>query len=96
MENKLAEQSSSNYRGDDTDRNIPVVDVVHSINLLACTVSDHKWWCKIQGRGKYNYYVPNRGLELECHKPSDPLGGGLHVWGQLNRHSRRAAQNSWY
>jgi len=46
-ENELTEQSSGSYRGNDTYVEIPIVDVVHSVNLLARTVSDHKQRRKI-------------------------------------------------
>ena len=66
--------------------------MIHSINLLAFIVSDRKSWCGIWAE-EYNYYVPNRGLELEYHEPDDPLGGYLLSWGQIKRHPRGGVHN---
>ena len=41
-ENKLTEQGSDRYGGNDTHKRIPVVDVEHSVCLLACLVRDRK------------------------------------------------------
>lgn len=70
--------------------------MIHSINLLVPVVSDRKWWCEVQVGGRHNYYVRNRSLELEDHKPSDPPGSELQGWGQLNRHSGGVIHNPPY
>ena len=44
QENKLTEPGRNGYRGDDAYPRILIVDVVHSISLLACIVSDRRWW----------------------------------------------------
>ena len=41
-ENELTEQSQDGYRGNDTHKGIFTVDVVHSVSLLACVISDRE------------------------------------------------------
>ena len=43
-ENKLTKQSHVNNRGNDTYIKIPIIDVVHSINLSVPFVSDPERW----------------------------------------------------
>ena len=49
-ENQLTEQGNDDYRGSNTHPIIPIVDMVHSMNLLVCIVSVRKWRGGVQVR----------------------------------------------
>ena len=63
-ENKFTEQGRDGYRGKDAHKRIPIVDVVHSVNLSVRIISDGRSQRRISGR-EYNYHVCNHDLELE-------------------------------
>jgi len=44
---ELTKQSRDGYRGNDTHKRVLVIDVIHSINLLACIVSDPNQWRRL-------------------------------------------------
>lgn len=47
-ERRLTKRRHGNYRGKDTYKRIPIVDVIHPIDLLASVVSDYELLCEIQ------------------------------------------------
>jgi len=73
-ENKLTERSRDGYRGKDAHKRVPIVDVVHPINLSERVISDGRSRRRMFGR-KYYYHVRNHNSELEQHEPDDLLGG---------------------
>ena len=63
-ENKFTEQGRDGYRGKNAHERIPIVDVVHSVNLSVRIISDGRSQRRISGR-EYNYHVRSHDLELE-------------------------------
>jgi len=92
-ENELTEESYDSYRGKNTHEKIPIVDVIHSINLSGGTVSDHSG--TEFGWRAYYYHVRDYNLERKHHKPNDPLCGKWWTRGQVDRGSRGVQDRSY-
>jgi hypothetical protein len=93
-EAKLTKQTCDGNRGNNTDKGIPIVDVVHSVNLWYTPSVTESGSVGVGER--HHYYVRNHNLDLEYSPPNELHGGKWRTEGLLGRHSRRVIQELSY